>query len=140
MGARSSSVFNESKAEFGPGFAFDGNRQIDDHYFKSEDEEFPWLEIELKNNSILSHLDVFHVMDYNDTMIEVRLGYEQVPTNFSGEQLEINTLCGDFTAEGIDGNEHLIQCSETIQGQYLTMQLLGQGTLKVLELELNPSE
>ena len=79
-------------------------------------------------------------MDYNDTMIEVRLGYEQVPANFSGEQLEINTLCGDFTAEGIDGNEHLIQCSETIQGQYLTIQLLGQGTLKVLELQLNPSE
>ena len=68
----------------------------------------------MKNNSILSHLDVFHVMDYNETMVEIRLGYEQVPANFSGEILQINSLCGDFAAESIDGNEHLIQCSDDI--------------------------
>ena len=140
MGARSSSVFNGDKEQFGPGFSFDGNHHIDAFYFKSEDEQFPWLEIELKNNSILSHLDVFHVMDYNDTMIEIRLGYEQVPANFSGELLQINSLCGDFAAESIDGNEHLIHCTGTMQGQFLTLQLLGEGTLKVLEIQLNPSE
>ena len=124
---------------FGPEFAFDGNSEIESNYFKSEEEAFPWLEIELKNNTVLSHADIFHIMNYNDTMIEVRAGHQQVPPNASGERLEINTLCGAFTAESIDGNEHLVACSETIQAKYITIQLLGVGILQVLELKLNPS-
>ena len=38
---------------FGPEFAFDGVSEIESNYFKSEEEAFPWLEIELKNNTVL---------------------------------------------------------------------------------------
>ena len=141
----SSSIFEDESFSWGPKFAHDGKvAKNSTEFFQSQNESYPWLELRIASRfpTIVSQVNIVNRFDDHGERfenIEIRAGMTQVESGTSGEQLEINTVCGHITGPGEAGEEEIITCDPPIPASYVTVQKLGQGILQINELSVNPS-
>ena len=142
----SSSVFEDEGFSWGPKFAHDGKvAKNSTEFFQSQNESYPWLELRIASRfpTMVSQVNIVNRYDEHGERlenIEIRAGMTQVESGTSGEQLDINTVCGHITGPGEEGEEEIITCDPPIPATYVTVQKLDQGFLQINELKVNPSK
>ena len=135
--ARSSSQYGmEWTTDFGALTAIDGKiSQKDSHFFHSQTESNPWLELSMLEGYISGVEIVTRYGCCADRVrdIEVRAGMDPVPNGFKG-RLTINTKVATFVGPA-DANlkTYRINFDRSILAKYVTLQRIGEG----VNLEIN---
>ena len=121
-------------------------KQPNDLVFITEPQENPWIHLDLELERFIDSVTIT-MKPKNLTDLYIFIGYE-VPnvTNYNVLPLNINKFCGHIvleeTAENyVDWIKYKIDCSETILGTQMTIQLLSfhQVELNVLEVFYEPN-
>jgi hypothetical protein len=80
-------------------------------------------------------------LDYGNFLrnVEVRAGSQSLSSNFKGEPITINTVCGQFHGPGESGGIYTIKCKNKIVSNYITVQLMSAEptTLHITEILIN---
>ena len=107
--------------------------------FITVNEPFPWLEIELDTERLISGIVVLNRMDCCGTRLrelEVRVGNNPVPLGYPGEKLKTNVVAGHFAGPGVDGETYPIDFTPSVRGRYISLQLLVEDNLQIEEVYL----
>ena len=131
--SRSSSTYQD-KANYTSDKSIDGLLST----FITAKEHFPWLEIELEAERLISGIVVVNIMDSGNRLrdLEVRVGDASVPLGYHGAQLTTNEVAGHFVGPGEDGETYLIQFTYPVRGKYISLQLLVEEYLQMEEVYL----
>ena len=94
--------------------------------FHSDGEPFPWLEIELETERMITGLFILNNYRNGDRLKElvVRVGNAKVPDGQRGTQLTTNDVVGNFAGPGEDGETYMIEFSTPVRGKFISLQLL----------------
>ena len=106
--------------------------------FHSAEEPFPWLEIELENERMITGLFILNKYKHGDRLreLEVRVGNSNVPEGQTGTQLTTNTVVGNFAGPGEDGETYEINFSGPVRGKFISLQLLVKDWFNIEEVYL----
>ena len=106
--------------------------------FHSNREPFPWLEIELENERMISGLFILNKYRHGDRLkdLEVRVGDSSVPEGQTGTELTTNTVVGNFPGPGEDGETYEIKFSAPVRGKFISLQLLNHIWFNIEEVYL----
>ena len=113
-------------------------------FFSSEEELFPWLQLKLGREKVVSSVTIVNRIDsLGESLVnlEIRAGYTEL-RNLSGtERITSNDICGHFVGPGQNGKIYNIDCDVPIPCKYVTFQIVPNGTasnvLKKTVLQLN---
>ena len=143
---RSSSVY-AAEENFGTQLAVDG-KVVDYgwHWFSTKSgERNPWLELKLAKTKTVTSVSFSSRMDCCwDKLrnLEIRAGLHPIGESPKGEPLKTNTVCNLFAGPVLAsqrGQDIKMTCSEPIQADYISLQLLAEdGTMLTLnEVKVN---
>ena len=106
--------------------------------FHSNEEPFPWLEIELEKERWITGLFVVNRYHFAERLkdLEIRVGNEAVPDGHAGQQLTTNVVAGHFTGPGVAGETYEITFGTPVKGKFISLQLLNTGYLQINEVFL----
>ena len=89
----------------------------------SNGDQYPWLAIDFYTPASVSGVKIVEAVSDLSFDIEVRVGYEKPFTpGTKGVVYTTNTVCGTFTGPGNAKVQSSIECSEPIEGRYVTLQ------------------
>ena len=145
------SSVHETASFRGPSLAINGKLAAGStHFFYSELENHPWLEVKLPSPVLISSVTVVHRQDCCQERLrnlEVRAGMEPAPEGFTmndrgqngNKKLEVNSRCGYFAgpAEWFIPEGHVITFDKPTLAQYITLQILGTEYLQVNGIKIN---
>ena len=117
---------------YGPENAVDNDT---DTFFASSDNATinAWIQLELKNAGSVRSVQITNREDCCGQRLknmEVRFGNTSV---MKTEQVPIssNTVCGSFGGPGSDGELIVIDCNQTVEGKYVTIQTLDDTVTQI---------
>lgn len=136
---------------FGPALALDTLTGNETSVFKSIAEQYPWLAIDYEQPRIIETVTLVvpsQLLVGGSTrkkraineagLVEIRAGNEHI-TTFGQPLYDRNTLCATIQSEEMSGNgEITVKCNTTLMGRYLTVQLMGYGSLVLDEVTTTP--
>ena len=103
----------------------------------SNGDQYPWLAIDFYTPASVSGVKIVEAVSDLSFDIEVRVGYEKPFTpGTKGVVYTTNTVCGTFTGPGNAKVQSTIECSEPIEGRYVTLQTTKRCP-KLLEYDTN---
>ena len=149
--ARSSSVYRNNPNVWGPKMAINAKISNNDyHYFHSQLEMNPWLEVKFPCPVLISSMTVVNRMNQCRERlrnVEIRAGMSPVPEGFTAHErgndaykkLEVNSWCGYFAGPGdkFTPEGHIIMFDQPTLAQYITLQILEAGYLQINGLKIN---
>ena len=104
-------------------FAIDRNIHFNS-FSSSHGETFPWLALDLHFPRLVSRVIIISSRDNVTQNIEARVGYLRpfYPGMSSGQLYSYNTVCGEVEGPGLKTLPSIINCSEPLEGRYVTLQ------------------
>ena len=100
-------------------------------FFSSDAEPYPWLQIKLGRERIVSSLTIVNRIDLFGSRLanlEIRSGYYELKNNSGTERILSNDLCGHFVGPGENGQIYNIKCDAPLPAKYVTIQIVPNIT------------
>ena len=122
-----------------PRFAIDGEvTSSDQHLFHSKSEYYPWLMIDLREMKTITEIKFVSpgeklssfLKGQEGKKLEIRVGNEKIEK--TGGPIEVNNFCESASLTAQPNEEMDIKCKGSVNGQFLTMQIIDPNALSVL--------
>ena len=97
-----------------------------------------WIQVQLITPGLVQSVIITNRLDCcGDRLknVEVRVGHIEVKKN-RPSLITRNSLCGNYTGPGLNGERVVIDCNPAIYGEYVTVQVLHDEYLNIAELEV----